>query len=271
MTNLDPTANRPRIFWLIPWWTFIGIQFLLVAQGLVSGQERLGASNLLQAIDLPGETYHVQGIEVEGTEAWLTSVDREKKRGYIFHYKLTGKEPRQAMEIQQGSRFHAGGISPDGASLWIPVAEYVRNGTSTIQRRNKQTLALEQEFEVADHIGAVAVVPEGLLGANWDARDFYVWDRQGRQLKKFANPYPAAIQDMKFIDGRLVVSGILPDRTGAVDWLQWPSLKRSRRITMGKTDRGVPYTNEGMTIRDSKLWLLPEDTPSRLFVFRLAE
>jgi hypothetical protein len=175
------------------------------------------------------------------------------------------------MEIQQGSRYHPGGISPDGDSLWIPVAEYVRNSTTTIQKRNKHTLQLEAEFEVADHIGSVAVVPEGLLGANWDARDFYVWDKQGRLLRKFANPYPVAIQDMKFIAGRLVAGGLLADGSGVVDWLEWPSLKLARRISTRRTNRGVAYTNEGMTVHEGKLWLLPEDAPSRLFVFRLPQ
>jgi hypothetical protein len=36
---------------------------------------------------------------------------------------------------------------------------------------------------------------------------------------------------------------------------------RIRRVT--------PYTNEGMTLRDGVLYLLPEDEPSRLFRFRL--
>jgi hypothetical protein len=76
---------------------------------------------------------------------------------------------------------------------------------------------------------------------------------------------------MKFSGGKLVVGGNVAGGSGVVDWLEWPSLKRTRRITTGRTDRGVPYTNEGMTIRDGKLWLLPEDAPSRLFVFRLPE
>jgi len=250
---------------------FIGIQFLIASQALLSGQAKLESLDLLETLELAGETHHVQGIEVEGPRLWLTAVDREGKRGLIFQYKLPGKEPQQVIEVQQGSRYHPGGISADGESLWIPVAEYVRNSTSTVQKRNKQTLQLEAEFEVADHIGAVAVIPEGLLGANWDARDFYVWDKQGRPLRKFANPYPVAIQDMKFIEGRLVVGGLLADQSGVVDWLEWPSLKLTRRITTGRTDRGVTYTNEGMTIRDGKLWLLPEDAPSRLFVFRLLD
>ncbi len=51
--------------------------------------------------------------------------------------------------------------------------------------------------------------------------------------------------------------------------LSEPSLKLIRRITLGLTSRAVPYTNEGMALRGNRLLLLPEDSPSRLFEFRL--
>jgi Family of unknown function (DUF6454) len=271
MTKSTPIPNGQGIFLLIRFLVFIAIQIVIPPPGIASAQERLADADLLETVELAGETHHVQGIDVDRTRLWVTSVDSKQKRGLILLYELPEKEPRRVMEIQQGSRFHAGGFSADGDSLWIPVAEYVRGSTSIVQQRNKQTLQLESEFEVADHIGAIAVVPEGLLGANWDANDFYVWDKHGRLQRKFANPHPVAIQDMKFVDGRLVVGGLLADRSGVVDWLEWPSLKLSRRITTGPTDRGVSYTNEGMTVRGGKLWLLPEDAPSRLFVFRLSK
>jgi hypothetical protein len=250
----------------------LAIQILIGPQSPASAQPRLESSDLLETVALEGDTHHVQGIEVDGPALWVTSVDTKEKRGLIFQYKLPGGELVRSAEIHEGARYHPGGISAAAGSLWIPVAEYVRNSTTTVQRRNQQTLQLESQFEVADHIGALAVTPDGLLGANWDGRDFYLWDQQGRLLRKFANPHPVAIQDMKFLEGRLVVGGLLlADRSGVVDWLAWPSLKLTRRITAGKTGRGIAYTNEGMTIREGKLWLLPEDAPSRLFVFRLAE
>ena len=56
-------------------------------------------------------------------------------------------------------------------------------------------------------------------------------------------------------------------RTGAIDWLDYPSLRLIRRVTVGQTSRGVPYTSEGMAIRGDRILLLPEDSPSRLFQF----
>ena len=84
-----------------------------------------------------------------------------------------------------------------------------------------------------------------------------------------ANPSGNAYQDLKFVDGQLVGSGLLADHTGAIDWLEYPSLRLIRRVPTGKTSRGVAYSNEGMALRGNRIFLLPEDSPSRLFEFRL--
>jgi hypothetical protein len=135
------------------------------------------------------------------------------------------------------------------------------------QKRSVRTLELQYEFDVTDHIGCIAVAPGVLIGANWDSRDFYVWDHTGHLRRKVPNPTANAYQDIKFVDGRLVASGLLPGRNGAIDWLDYPSLRLIRRVTVGQTSRGVPYTSEGMAIRGDRILLLPEDSPSRLFQF----
>jgi len=150
------------------------------------------------------------------------------------------------------------------------VAEYRRESSAIIQMRNAKTLELEMQFEVADHIGCVAAGPDFVLGGNWDSRLFYVWDKKGKLLRKVANPTGNGYQDLKFVDGKLVGGGVLPGKAGAVDWLEWPSLRLAKRVQSGKTDRGVPYTNEGMAVRGDRLFLLPEDDPSRLFEFRVS-
>jgi hypothetical protein len=244
---------------------------VVVAAGFLLAQADEGMSGLrlLSTVPLDGETYHVQGIDVEGDRLWLSAVDRAGKRGLLFEYSLTSGRRVRSVEVHEGARYHPGGITQEGDSLWIPVAEYRRNSTATLQRRSKRTLALESSFVVQDHIGAVALVPEGLLGANWDARSFYLWDRSGRLLRKLENASPLAVQDMKFDAGRLVVGGLLPDRTGRVDWLEWPLLRPVRQLPVGHTDRGVAYTHEGLAIRGDRLWFVPEDDASRLFAFRL--
>ena len=131
----------------------------------------------------------------------------------------------------------------------------------------RRTLELEAQFEVGDHIGCVAAGDGVLVGGNWDSRIFYVWDRSGKLLRKVENPTPNGYQDLKFAGGQLVGGGLLPGKVGAIDWMEWPSLKLVKRMEAGKTSRGVAFTNEGMAVRAGRLWLLPEDGPSRLFEF----
>lgn len=239
------------------------IAILLLAV-MVSGGEEL---KLLQVIPLAGETAHVQGIDLDAARLWVTSVDTKAKRGLLSEYTLPEGRLIRSVEIQDGIRFHPGGMMADGDSLWIPVAEYRRESTAVIQRRSRKTLQLEAQFAVNDHIGAIAATPKALVGANWDAKDLYVWDRSGKQISKTPNPTGVAFQDLKFEDGELVGGGLLNDKSGVIVWMAWPSLREERRMPVGRTDRGIAYTHEGMAIRKDRIWFLPEDTASRLFVF----
>ena len=240
---------------------------ILVAS--VAAQETRNSLTLTQTIPLGGETFHVQGIDVDGSRLFVTSVDIKAKRGLLLEYKLPEGRLVRSVEIQDGARYHPGGLMVDGNAIWIPVAEYKRESTAVIQRRNKETLALEHQFLVNDHIGAIAVTPDGLIGANWDARDFYIWTHAGKQIRKLANASRIALQDMKFEGGELIGGGLRPDKSGEIVWWKWPSLEVTKRVAVGQSDRGVSYTHEGMAIRNDKLWFLPEDGPSRLFIFAL--
>jgi len=229
----------------------------------------LGDQAPVSTIELKGKTHHVQGIDLDATGLWVTSVDPDAKKGYLHEFALPSGELRRTVEVGAGDRYHPGGMALDGESLWLPVAEYRRESSAIIQRRNGKTLELEMQFEVADHIGCVAAGPDFVVGGNWDSRLFYVWDKKGKLLRKVENPTGNGYQDLKFVNGKLVGGGLLPGKVGAVDWLEWPSFRLEKRVTAGRTDRGVPYTNEGMAVRGDRLFLLPEDGPSRLFEFRV--
>ena len=231
--------------------------------------QTLNQLTLLRVIELKGNTHHPQGIEIEDGRLWVTSVDRAAQTGYLHEFSLPDGALVREIELRDGPRFHPGGISGTRDSLWIPIAEYRARSSAVVERRNKRTLALERRFPVDDHIGCVTTDGAIVIGGNWDTRELYFWDATGKLLRKESNPTGNAFQDMKVGAGRLVGSGLLADKSGAIDWLELPGLKTVRRITAGKTTRGDPYTREGMTIRGDELFLLPEDSPSRLFVFRL--
>ncbi len=223
-----------------------------------------------QIIALEGDTHHVQGIVVDGpNRLWVTSVDRPSRKGFLFEYELHSGKRLRAIEIQDGDRYHPGGLDATEDSLWIPVAEYRRTSSAVIQKRNKKTLALEATFNVNDHIGCIAVAKGRLYGGNWDSRQIYEWTFDGRQLAKRDRTSQVSYQDIKYRARTIVASGLRTNGTGAVDFLDPKNLKIKRTLDFAKTDRDVLYTHEGMDLRNGLIYFLPEDAPSRLFVFRL--
>lgn len=242
---------------------------ILVATLVATVYGQVDFSKPEKTLSLEGETNHVQGIDTDGTHLWVTSVDRPTRKGFLRTISLADGHLENSIELQDGDRFHPGGIAVDANSVWIPVAEYRANSTAIIQQRNKRTLELEFQFSVSDHIGCVAVTPDFIIGGNWDSRDFYVWDHRGNLIRKVASETANAYQDLKFVAGSVVASGTMAGAKGAIDWLDLDSFRLDRRLMVDNTDRGAPFTREGMTIFNDRLWLLPEDAPSRLFVFPL--
>ncbi len=243
------------------------LSLIVEASGMEA--QRLSALEGLGVTELENKTHHVQGIAVDGSTLWVSSVSRAHTAGYLHEFDLQTGRHRATVEIHEGARFHPGGMDQDASSLWIPVAEYRRESSSTLIQVSKRTREVISRFEVPDHIGCVAVADDRLIGGNWDARDFYYWNRQGKLLAKKPNPGKVAYQDLKFDGGKLLASGNISAEEGAIDWLDPNTLQLRKRILSGKTDRGVRFTNEGMAVVDGKLYLLPEDGPSRLFVFQL--
>jgi hypothetical protein len=227
----------------------------------------LGEWKLARTVRLKGPSNHVQGIDFDAHILWVTSVDPANHKGYLREFSLSSGEVIRGVEVQDGDRFHPGGIATDMGSVWLPVAEYRPHSISLIEKRSKRTLGIEAAFSVPDHIGCVAATAEYLIGGNWDSREFYVWDHAGQLVRKVANTTDNAYQDMKFEGGLLIASGVLPDRSGAIDWIEFPSFRLARRLKVGNTERQVPFTREGMAIRRKQLLLLPEDDPSRVFIF----
>ena len=220
---------------------------------------------------LDGVLFHVQGVDLDADHIWVTSVDAANRKGYLHQFnRKTAKFERQ-VELTDGDRFHPGGFSIAGDSIWVPVAEYKPHSSAVLVELDKRTLAVKRKIVVADHLGCVAMTSDGLIAGNWSSRQFYIFDREGKQIKVIDNPSQNQYQDIKFVDGRLVGSGNLTRTTGAIDWYAWPSMEILRSVRSGVTDRGRLYTAEAMALQGSDLYLVPEDGPSRLFHFVLAK
>ena len=243
------------------------MQLILLLALFAQTAERIESWRELEIIAIPPDLHHVQGIDIEGNTLWVSSVDANAGKGFLSKIEIPSGRLLAQVEVQQGKRIHPGGITLDGDSIWIPVAEYDRDGPTSIERRNKNTLALESSFEVNDHIGCIAAGKTFLIGGSWSSRTLYQWTKSGQQLLRAPNPITTSWQDLKMDGSLLIGSGQITREQGAVEWVTIPDFKLVRRVSTGATDRNLSYAHEGMTYRNGKLYFLPEDTPSRLFTF----
>jgi hypothetical protein len=233
-------------------------------------------ARLLGALRLDGELFHVQGLELATTRIWVTSVNKKTRRGYLHEFdRATGKFLRR-VELTDGARYHPGGISISGSSIWVPVAEMRANSSAVLIEINADSLEIVRKIHVADHLGCVAALGNRLVAGNWDSKLLYIFElNNSGKVRIVPNPSPTRYQDMKFSGGQLVAGGNRSWVSGTVDWIDWPSMKVVRSLKAGAIGpvrpfgRGGPFTGEGMAIEGRELYVIPEDGPSRLFHFRL--
>src|SRR5262245_35147213 len=94
----------------------ISLVFLSPAWSQLSGSCQ--DVKLVRSISLRGTTYHVQGIDTDGDRLWVTSVDSENQKGFLQQFSSASGDREMIVEIQDGARFHPGGIALDEQSLW---------------------------------------------------------------------------------------------------------------------------------------------------------
>ncbi len=235
-------------------------------------------ARLLGTIPLSGQLFHVQGVEVDSAHIWVTSANRWTGRGYIHEFdRATGKILRR-VELTDGPRFHPGGISMSGNSIWVPVAELRPNSTAVLVEIDKNTMQVRRRIRVADHLGCVAASGRTLIAGNWDSRLLYIFDLTGTQrVRVVRSPTRARYQDMKLVGDKLVAGGLLTGRSGSIDWIDVASMRVARSLQTGATtgtgllNPARTYTGEGMAVEGRDLYLVPEDGPSRVFHFRMDE
>lgn len=253
------------------------LRLLALAAPAVSGRTALALQQVsvrsgtlgpaLRTVPLATALDHPQGISAsaDGATWFVTSVLRKEQKGLLVAFKAADGTVVRREEVQDGPRYHPGGLGRLGDALWLPVAEYRRASSAVVQCRDAATLAVRSSFAVADHIGAVAVTSGALIGCNWDARTFYEWTFDGRESRRVEHDGAARYQDLQWTGEALLAGGLLGDQ-GVIDLLDWPSLDLRERTVVGRTDRGAVLTNEGLAVAGRELLLMPEDDPSRVFV-----
>jgi len=221
------------------------------------------------AVPLKFDTYHVQGLEVTEQSFFVTSVDKESKRGWLFKINRKAANPVVKKDLTDSTLIHPGGLQFDGRFLWLPNAEYDRDGPSKILALDTCSLVIERSFQVDDHIGAVASDgKDRLFGVNWDALQFHVWDFEGNPLQTIDSPTSMAYQDIKFVAGRLLCNGHQAHLSvvDIIDPFKWELVKR---INLPNIQGIKRLSQEGMAF-DGQFYFLPEDGPcSRILSFML--
>ena len=224
---------------------------------------------LIDKIPLRFDTYHVQGLEKTKQFYFVTSVDTEQRRGWLFKVDRQNDGLISKKELTNAAFIHPGGIQFDGRYLWIPNAEYKRESRTTIYSIDPDSLKICRTFSVDDHIGAVASDGKNhLYGVNWDALCFYTWDLNGNQTNKVDSPTSMAYQDIKYLRGRLICSGH-KDGNSVIDIINPENWTLVKRIDLPGDGRGRTLSREGMAF-DGNLYFLPDDGPeSNIMIFSL--
>ena len=233
---------------------------------------RTGPESLIKASALTQRTvsapvgldvFHSQGLVLTAGALYLTSVIKNAGEGWIFKFdrKTMALQTRRNLAI--GGDIHPGGMDFDGQYLWVPVAAYARNSHTSILALDPHTLAEKERFEWDDHIGAVARCRDLLIGANWDAEDFYFWTLDGQLVEQRKSPTGIAYQDCEGAGEYLVGVG-----GGYLDWIDIESWTLAKRFPLGKSLQGSKLSREGMSLFGGSVFFFPDDGPdARLYEY----
>lgn len=176
----------------------------------LSSASRATPWTLVDATSLHVDAYHPQGMTRIGSTWWVSTVDVERRRGFVLaiddHGDLVERVP-----VGDHRRYHPGGMDFDGTALWIAVAEYRPDSSASIVRL-VPGCSPEPVFDVADHVGAIARcgAEADLVGWSWGSRTFSRWSIDGQLLHSRSNPgFFVDYQDCQWLDtGHLLCGGV---------------------------------------------------------------
>ena len=258
------------------------------------------------AIPVPFPTFHPQGMVRVGGAFFVSSVEikayparlagapggRSPGAG-VGHLLKIGPDGARLAEalLGEGDAYHPGGVDFDGASLWVPVAEYRPDSRAIIYRVDPVTLKATEVLRVADHIGAVAYDRESrtLHGVSWGGRRFYAWrlDARGRASAPKVTPNPTSYidyQNCHALGGRrMLCSGLADYRSPkggalALGGLEIVDLRDHRPVWAAPaplwSPSGRPMTQNPTFVEATaggvRAWFMPDDDRSTLYAYDAA-
>jgi hypothetical protein len=151
-----------------------------------------------------------------------------RTQGYIHQFDRRSGKFQRRLEITDGVRYHPGGMAMHGGSIWVPVAEYRANSSAVLVEIDKQTLTIRRGSRspitwAAWRCRGAAWSPAiGTAGCSTSSTARAA--SQGDQ-----EPLPDPLSGPEVRPGRLVGSGALGPKAGAIDWFAWPSMKQDRQ------------------------------------------
>jgi len=178
-------------------------------------------------IRLSFPTFHTEGLAVTPDHLFLSAVqileptrkypssvggyDRTPGKG-VGHLFVMDRQGHLQKDITlgEGDMYHPGGISYDGTSVWVPVAQYRPDSSAIVYRVNASTLGVTRQFEVKDHIGGIVLdqTTGHLVGNSWGSRRFYEWTSAGRQTNTWENPsFFVDYQDCQYVPSAKMICG----------------------------------------------------------------
>lgn len=136
--------------------------------------------------------YHPQGMVKVGDAFFMSTVeiivapvkypapvggyDRDTGvgKGHVLKFDAQGKLLAD-IPVGEGTIYHPGGIDYDGASIWVPTAEYRPNSQALVHRLNPANNQVTRLFGYQDHLGGLSrnTDDNSLHAVSWGSRRFY--------------------------------------------------------------------------------------------------
>jgi hypothetical protein len=179
---------------------------------------------LVDSARLQAETWHTEGIVKLGNQWIVSSVqvteptvkypngqiidgtDRMPGAGFghLMRFDASGRLLSDRVLNAAGAlEYHPGGLDYDGRSVWVTLAQYRPNSSSTFLRVDPRTLAVTPVLRARDHFGGVVndTIRNTLVTLNWGSRAESTWRiRSHARAGSFAQPQSVVRNPSHFVD-----------------------------------------------------------------------